>query len=48
GIGAQILRDLGCRQLRVLTNQPLRLRGVGGYGLEIVEWLPVPPVEPGR
>jgi 3,4-dihydroxy 2-butanone 4-phosphate synthase/GTP cyclohydrolase II len=42
GIGAQILRDLGCRQLRVLTNQPLRLRGVGGYGLEIVEWLPVP------
>lgn len=48
GIGAQILRDLGCRQLRVLTNQPMRLRGVGGYGLEIVEWLPVPASEAGR
>jgi 3,4-dihydroxy 2-butanone 4-phosphate synthase/GTP cyclohydrolase II len=41
GTGAQILRDLGLRKLRVLTNQPRRLRGVSGYGLEIVEWLPV-------
>lgn len=41
GTGAQILRDLGLRRLRVMTNQPLRLRGVSGYGLEIVEWIPV-------
>ncbi len=41
GIGAQILRDLGLRKLRVLTNQPRRLRGVSGYGLEITQWLPV-------
>ena len=41
GTGAQILRDLGLKQLRVLTNQPLRLRAVSGYGLEIVEWLAV-------
>jgi 3,4-dihydroxy 2-butanone 4-phosphate synthase/GTP cyclohydrolase II len=41
GSGAQILRDLGLKKLRVMTNQPVRLRGVSGYGLEIVEWLPV-------
>lgn len=41
GIGAQILRDLGLKRLRVMTNQPRRLRGVSGYGLEIVQWLAV-------
>lgn len=45
GLGAQILSDLGVRQLRVMTNQPRRLRGVAGYGLEVVEWLPVPAPE---
>jgi 3,4-dihydroxy 2-butanone 4-phosphate synthase/GTP cyclohydrolase II len=44
GVGAQILRDLGLHKLRVMTNQPMRLRGVSGYGLEIVEWLPVAPL----
>jgi 3,4-dihydroxy 2-butanone 4-phosphate synthase/GTP cyclohydrolase II len=43
GVGAQILRDLGLHKLRVMTNQPMRLRGVSGYGLEIVEWLPIAP-----
>ncbi|MSQ84448.1 MAG: 3,4-dihydroxy-2-butanone-4-phosphate synthase [Myxococcales bacterium] len=41
GTGAQILRALGLRKLRVMTNQPKRLRAVSGFGLEIVQWLPV-------
>jgi len=36
GIGAQILLDLGVRRIRVLTNNPKKLVGLGGYGLEIV------------
>lgn len=45
GLGAQILSDLGVRQLRVMTNHPRRLRGVSGYGLEVVEWLPIPELD---
>ncbi|KAA3605218.1 MAG: bifunctional 3,4-dihydroxy-2-butanone-4-phosphate synthase/GTP cyclohydrolase II [Planctomycetota bacterium] len=41
GIGAQILNDLGVRQMRLLTNNPKKLAGLHGYGLEIVEQLPV-------
>jgi 3,4-dihydroxy 2-butanone 4-phosphate synthase/GTP cyclohydrolase II len=41
GIGAQILRDIGVRKIRWLTNNPLRLVSLPGYGLEIVEWVPV-------
>jgi 3,4-dihydroxy 2-butanone 4-phosphate synthase/GTP cyclohydrolase II len=41
GIGAQILRDLGLSTLRVLTNNPRKLVGLEGYGLEIVERLPL-------
>lgn len=41
GIGAQILRALGLGQLRVLTNSPKRLRAVSGFGLQVVEWLPL-------
>ncbi len=41
GVGAQILRQLGLGRLRVLTNNPVRLRAVSGFGLEIVEWLPL-------
>ena len=37
GIGAQILLDLGVRAIRVLTNNPMKLVGLNGYGLEIVE-----------
>jgi 3,4-dihydroxy 2-butanone 4-phosphate synthase/GTP cyclohydrolase II len=41
GIGAQILRDLGVRRLRVLTNNPVKFIGLKGYGLEIVERVPL-------
>ncbi|MCC6319190.1 MAG: bifunctional 3,4-dihydroxy-2-butanone-4-phosphate synthase/GTP cyclohydrolase II [Gemmatimonadaceae bacterium] len=37
GIGAQILLDLGVRSMRVLTNNPMKLVGLRGYGLEIVD-----------
>lgn len=43
GIGAQILRDLGVRKIRWLTNTPLRLVSLTGWGLEIVEWVPLDP-----
>lgn len=41
GIGAQILADLGARQLRVMTNNPAKYSGLAGYGLTIVERVPV-------
>lgn len=41
GIGAQILRDLGVRKMRLLTNNPKKLHGLQGYGLEVVEQVPI-------
>ncbi|MDE1171864.1 MAG: GTP cyclohydrolase II [Verrucomicrobium sp.] len=41
GIGAQILSDLGVRKIRLMTNNPKKVVGLGGYGLEIVEQVPV-------
>jgi 3,4-dihydroxy 2-butanone 4-phosphate synthase/GTP cyclohydrolase II len=41
GIGAQILRDVGVGKIRWLTNRPLRLVSLPGYGLEIVEVVPL-------
>lgn len=43
GFGAQVLRDLGLRRLRLLTNNPKRLAGIEGHGLEIVEFVPLVP-----
>ncbi len=37
GVGAQILRDLGARKLRLITNHPQKRAGIEGYGLEIIE-----------
>jgi len=42
GIGAQILRDLGVRKMRLITNNPRNLVGLSGYGLEITETVPFP------
>ena len=42
GIGAQILKDLGVTKLRLLTNNPRKVVGLEGYGLEVVERVPVP------
>ena len=41
GLGAQILADLGLRTIRLLTNNPRKLVGLEGYGLEIVEQVPI-------
>ena len=41
GLGAQILVDLGLKTIRLLTNNPKKVVGLEGYGLEIVEQLPV-------
>jgi len=43
GVGAQILADLGVERMRLLTNNPAKYRGLAGYGLEIVERVPLPP-----
>lgn len=41
GIGAQILADLGIKKLRLLTNNPRKIAGLEGYGLEVVERIPI-------
>lgn len=41
GIGAQILRDLGVRKMKLLTNNPVKIIGLKGYGLEVVERIPI-------
>jgi 3,4-dihydroxy 2-butanone 4-phosphate synthase/GTP cyclohydrolase II len=41
GIGAQILLDVGVRKMRLLTNNPKKIVSIAGYGLEVVERLPI-------
>jgi len=41
GMGAQILTDLGLKKIRLLTNNPRKLVGLAGYGLEILEQVPI-------
>ena len=45
GIGAQILSDLGIRKMRIITNNPRKIKGLEGYGLSVVERVPL-EVEP--
>jgi 3,4-dihydroxy 2-butanone 4-phosphate synthase/GTP cyclohydrolase II len=41
GMGVQILRELGVRSMRLLSNNPRKLVGIEGYGLTVKEWLPL-------
>jgi 3,4-dihydroxy 2-butanone 4-phosphate synthase/GTP cyclohydrolase II len=41
GVGAQILRDLGVSKIKLMTNNPTKRAGLTGYGLEIVENVPI-------
>jgi 3,4-dihydroxy 2-butanone 4-phosphate synthase/GTP cyclohydrolase II len=45
GIGAQVLVDLGVRQMRLITNNPKKIVGLTGYGLEVIEQVPI-EIEP--
>ncbi len=45
GVGAQIIRELGIRKIRLMTNNPVKRIGLEGYGLEIVETIPL-EIEP--
>ena len=47
GVGAQILADLGIKKIRLLTNNPKKIVGLEGYGLRVVERVPIQTV-PGR
>ncbi|MGM8216502.1 bifunctional 3,4-dihydroxy-2-butanone-4-phosphate synthase/GTP cyclohydrolase II [Bacillaceae bacterium W0354] len=47
GIGAQILVDLGVRKMRLLTNNPRKIKGLSGYGLELLERVPL-KMEPNK
>ncbi|AOP33555.1 bifunctional 3,4-dihydroxy-2-butanone 4-phosphate synthase/GTP cyclohydrolase II [Leptospira tipperaryensis] len=46
GIGAQILRDIGIGKMKILTNNPRKIVGLEGYGLEVVERIPI-EIQPG-
>ena len=47
GVGAQILSDLGLHRIKLLTNNPQKVVGLEGYGLKIVERVPI-VCEPGK
>jgi 3,4-dihydroxy 2-butanone 4-phosphate synthase/GTP cyclohydrolase II len=41
GLGAQVLYDLGARKLKLLTNSPRKIAGISGFGLEVIETIPL-------
>ena len=48
GLGAQVLYDLGARKLRLLTNSPRKIAGIRGFGLDVVESIPLVSMGPVR
>jgi 3,4-dihydroxy 2-butanone 4-phosphate synthase / GTP cyclohydrolase II len=42
GLGAQVLYDLGCRRIRLMSNHDRRIAGLGGFGIEVVDRVPIP------
>jgi 3,4-dihydroxy 2-butanone 4-phosphate synthase / GTP cyclohydrolase II len=46
GLGAQVLADLGCRKIRLMSNNPRRIAGLEGFGIEVVERVPIAVEEP--
>jgi 3,4-dihydroxy 2-butanone 4-phosphate synthase/GTP cyclohydrolase II len=46
GLGAQVLRELGVRQMRLLTNNPKKIAGLEGHGLTVVDSIPLEPPSP--
>lgn len=45
GIGAQLIADLGLQKIRLLTNHPKKLVGLEGFGIEVIEQIPIPVEE---
>jgi 3,4-dihydroxy 2-butanone 4-phosphate synthase/GTP cyclohydrolase II len=45
GLGGQILSDLGIQRIRLLSNTPMHIPALEGFGLEIVEQVPIPILE---
>lgn len=48
GLGAQVLADLGLSQIRLMSNHDRRIVGIEGFGITVVERVPIPPRGPGR
>ena len=48
GLGAQVLYDLGCRKIRLMSHADRRIVGIEGFGIEVVERVPVPPIAGAR
>jgi 3,4-dihydroxy 2-butanone 4-phosphate synthase/GTP cyclohydrolase II len=48
GLGAQVLADLGCRKIRLISNADRRIVGIEGFGIEVVERLPLPQLAGAR
>ncbi|HKE14286.1 MAG TPA: hypothetical protein VKB80_05465, partial [Kofleriaceae bacterium] len=41
GLGAQVLADLGCRRIRLLSNTDRKIVGIEGFGIEVIERVPI-------
>ncbi|MBV8762997.1 MAG: 3,4-dihydroxy-2-butanone-4-phosphate synthase [Deltaproteobacteria bacterium] len=48
GLGAQVLADLGCKKIRLMMWSDRKIPGLEGFGIDVVERLPIPPRRPGK